>query len=54
MIVFDKEAFEKIVLDLNGKYDEEELHIIILSYIVYSNENEVNELSEYSDQLSRL
>jgi len=54
MIVFDKEAFEKIVLDLNGKYDEEELQTIILSYIIYANNSEINELSEYPDILSRL
>lgn len=54
MIIFDKEAFEKVVLDLKGKYDEEDVQTIILSYIIYANNSEINELSEYPDVLSRL
>lgn len=54
MITFDKDAFEKVVLDLQDKYDEEGMQTIILSYIIYANNSEINELSEYSDQLSRL
>jgi hypothetical protein len=55
MIVFDEEVFDKVVLDLTSKsITEEDMQLVILSYIIYANNSEINELSEYSDQLSRL
>jgi len=53
MIVFDEEVFDKILRDFI-KTDEKFLKDVILSYIVYANNSEINEMSEYSDQLSRL
>lgn len=55
MILFDNDAFKKVVLDLTSKnIVEEDMQLVILSYIIYANNNEINELSEYPDQLSRL
>tara|TARA_R100001480_G_scaffold35402_1_gene47538 strand:+ start:704 stop:871 length:168 start_codon:yes stop_codon:yes gene_type:complete len=55
MIEFDKEAYKKLIKEIaDGPEEALEIKTIILSYIIYSNENEVNELSEYTDQLSRL
>ena len=53
MIVFDEEVFYKILRDFI-KTDEKFLKDVILSYITYANNSEINELSEYSDQLSKL
>jgi hypothetical protein len=55
MITFDNDAFKKVVLDLTSKsITEEDMQLVILFYIIYANNSEINELSEYSDQLSRL
>ena len=55
MIVFDREAFKKLVGEIAGGPDAaQEIKAIVLSYITYANENEVNEMSEYPDELSKL
>tara|TARA_Y100000034_G_scaffold33965_1_gene41628 strand:+ start:198 stop:356 length:159 start_codon:yes stop_codon:yes gene_type:complete len=52
MMVFDEKIFEKVTRGINE--DILFLRIIITDYIAYYNEQIVNELSEYPDELSKL
>ena len=52
MISFDEEVFEKVVKGMN--VDNLFLKRVIESYIAYHNEQFINELSEYPDELSKL
>jgi hypothetical protein len=52
MLVFDEVIFEKVVKGLNE--DNIFLKRLITDYIAYYNEQVVNELSEYPDELSKL
>ena len=55
MIQFDHEAYKRLVSDTIGSPTSAmEVKAIILTYIMYANENEINELSEYPDELSKL
>ena len=52
MITFDEVIFEKVVKGINE--DNVFLRRIITDYIGYYNDQFINELSEYSDELSKL
>jgi len=52
MIAFDEVIFEKVVKGINE--DNIFLKRIVIDYISYYNEQLINELSEYPDELSKL
>ena len=52
MMVFDAQIFEKVTRGINE--DNIFLKRIITDYIAYYNEQIINELSEYPDELSKL
>ena len=52
MITFDEVIFEKVIKGINE--DNIFLKRIVMDYISYYNDQFINELSEYSDELSKL
>ena len=52
MVPFDEIAFEKAVQGVN--IDNELVKNIVISYVSYYNEQFIDELSEYPDELSKL